>query len=216
MTDVAPGGNAGTAPVDPPVAASGYISTRSFVGQRITQIQEGYVRAAQSAESRAALARLRRGVGHELGVIADVLPYVVNERGPRPRSEAPTPDERAIYLAMTLYAVHQQSRGERMHVRGMSFGSALGSLRFVDGKENPGVVRRFQALGTAGSLAEFETHARALITLLRRAGRGFDYGQFADDLVGFQNPKRAPQIRLAWGRDFYRVPRTTEASEEES
>lgn len=180
-------------------------STSDFVGRTIAHLQAGYLRYPQSPAARAALAQLRRGVGREMGALAELLPYVVNPGAPATQSADVTRDEAAIYTAMTLYAVHQQSRDRPMHVRGVSFGSALGRLRYADGAESPGVVARFQAMGTASGLTELSHHARALITLLRSANRGFDYGRFAGDLVRFQDPRRADAVRLSWGRDFYRV-----------
>lgn len=190
-------------------------STGEFVSWRIARIQREYTAYPQTAASRAALARLRRGVGKGVGEVPDVMPYVVNESAPRPGTEVPTADEVAIHTALTLYAVHQQSQNRPMHLKGTSFGTALGHMRFQGGVESPGVVRRFQALGTATDFTETASHARALITLLRAAGRGFDYGRFAQDLVALQDPERSTSVRLSWGRDFYRVKTTSESTEEQ-
>ncbi len=184
------------------------MSTEAFVTAQITPIQAGYLRYPQSSRSRAALAQLRRGVGRDPGTVPEMLSLTVNPDDRWARGDQPTADECAIHLALTLYAVHQQSQNRRMHVPGQSFGSALGRIRFTGGEENPGVLRRFQALGTAHDLREVAAHARALITLLRGAGQGFDYGRFARDLVRLQDPTRADGVRLAWGRDFYRVRAT--------
>lgn len=181
-------------------------STSEYVATTIGAIQSGYLRNPQSSRSRADLARLRRGVGKPAGSVPEILDLTLNPDDRRSDGyDGPSPDEQAIHLALTLYAVHQQSQHQRMHVAGRSFGAALGRLRYVDGQENPGVVRRFQALGTATDLNEVAVHARALTTLLRRAGLGFDYGRFAQDLVLLQLPTRRDAVLLAWGRDFYRV-----------
>ena len=59
-------------------------------------------------------------------------------------------------------------------------------------------------------------HARGLVQLLRVERQGFDYGIFADDLVRIQIPERRDDVRLRWGRAFYRVtPSTVSASPEE-
>ncbi|WP_448062243.1 type I-E CRISPR-associated protein Cse2/CasB [Cellulomonas hominis] len=181
------------------------VSTRDFVDRRIHPIQEQYVQPNQTPWSRAALAQLRRGVGQPIGSLPDLLPLLVNPDSPPPRTDEPTPDEIAIYTALTLYGVHQQSQHTRMHDRSRSFGAALGTLRYSGGAENPGVVRRFQAMCTAPDLAELAEHARSLITLLRASGHGFHYGRFAEDLVRFQDPRHEDEVRLRWGRDFYRV-----------
>lgn len=193
-------------PSPPGGVSAGYPgSAQRFVDSQVSRLQAGYLRYPPAASSRAALARLRRAIGHEPGTDIEILDLTIDPDGPRPAQEAPTAGERAIHVALTLYAVHQQSQDRPMHVRGRSFGTALGRLRYVDGEENPGVIRRFQALGTATDLAEATVHARALVTLLRGAGQGFDYGLLARDLVALQDPRRAQTIRLAWGRDFFRT-----------
>lgn len=199
-------------------------SAQGFVDAQLSRIQAGYLRYPPSSSARADLAQLRRGVGRDAGTVAEILGLTTNADAPRPRQDDPTAEECAIHTAMTLYALHQQSQGRPMHVRGRGFGAALGSIRYADGAENPGVVRRFRALGTATDLREAAAHARALVTLLRSAGQGFDYGVLARDLTRLQDPSRAPAVRLAWGREFYRArpsrpdhpndPTTGTASEE--
>lgn len=187
-----------------------YVSTFEFVTRTVERLQPRYLKTPPEPAARAALARLRRAAGHPVAASVDVFDLVVNPDAPHVRGDAPTRDEQAIHLALTLYAIHQQSQLARMHVRGTSFGTALGRLRFVDGAENPGVVRRFQALGTAHDLAEVANYARALVTLLRAADRGFDYGTFAGDLVRLQDPKQRTSVLLNWGRDFYRTAKNEE------
>lgn len=180
-------------------------TTERFVDATVSRLQAGYLRRPPDSRSRAALARLRRAAGHEPGTDVEILDLTTNPDAPRAGGDDPTPEERAIHVALTLYAIHQQSQDAKMHVRGRAFGAALGRIRYADGEESPGVVRRFQALGTATDLAEATVHARALVTLLRGAGQGFDYGQLARDLVNLQHPARAQAVRLAWGRDFFRT-----------
>lgn len=181
------------------------MTTRTFVARTVSRVQGGYVRRPQAPWARAALAQLRRGLGRQVGEVPEILEYTVNPDAPRPWSDEPTWDERAIHIAMTLYGLHQQSQAKPMHVPGLGFGVAVGALRYAGGAENPGVLRRFQALGTATDLDELVHHARSLIALLRGAERGFDYGSFAEDLAAYQDPRRVDRVRLRWGRDFYRV-----------
>lgn len=191
------------APPGPPRSA-----TAAFVVAQIRPLQDGYVAERQTAASRAGLAQLRRGVGRPFDAVPEIFEYLVDPTAPTPRTDDPTPHELAIHTALTLYALHQQSQPKRMHTPRTSFGTALGYLRFTDGTENPGVVRRFQAMGTAATFDDLVQHARSLVALLRAAGCGFDYGRFTDDLVAFQNPARTDSVRLRWGRDFYRVAAT--------
>lgn len=195
-----------------PTSASGppRTPTSAFVLATITPLQEKYVARPQVAAARSTLAQLRRGVGRPVDAIPEILGYIVDPAAPQPRSDDPTPNELAIHAALTLYALHQQSQSERMHVVRTPFGTALGRLRFRDGEENLGVVRRFQAMGTSETFDEVIQHARSLVTLLRSGPHGFDYGRFTDDLVAFQHPGRVDSVRLRWGRDFYRVAAPTD------
>jgi len=189
--------------------------TAAFVSKKIVQIQSQYAGAARpSSTSRATLARLRRGLGKRPGELPDLLEFVVDPDAPAARGDEPTRSEVAAYTALTMYGLHQQSQSRRMHLPGASFGEAVGSLRLTGNDVNAGVVRRFQSLATATDMREFVQHTRGLITLLRSAERGFDYGRFARDLVHFQEPRRADRVRLDWGRDFYRTTPTSDTPEE--
>ncbi len=202
----------------PPPPRSVGARVETFVGRRVSSLQKQYTQQRPTSYSRAVLAQLRRGVGKPIGELPELLEFVIDPDAPAPPGDGPSADEIAAYTAITLYAVHQQSQPKPMHRPGHSFGTAIGSLRFSGSEENQGVTRRFQALGTASGMEELVHHARGLVTLLRSADRGFDYGRFARDLLDYQNPYRVDRVRLAWGRDFYRVatpsPATTETEEQ--
>jgi CRISPR system Cascade subunit CasB len=160
----------------------------------------------------AALARLRRGAGKSPGELLDILEFTVADEFfvGRPDAEA-TVDENAAHVALTLFAMHQQSRGEPMHRRGQGLGAALRALHQGDPGSVPEPVRRrFRVLGTADSFAELSYHLRGAVQLLRGAGVGLDYGLLADQLVGWQWPGGPERIRLRWGREFYRTERSSE------
>jgi len=193
-----------TAPPTPRWADLREIGT--VVHDRIRVLQEG-VRANRSAEV-AALARLRRGVGKPAGSVNDILQYTLApEFVDRSAGDDPTAAEKAAHISLTLYALHQQSLGDRMHQRGWGMGRAVRVLH----PEEPGtppnpVLRRFQALGTSDSLDELVHHARGMVHLLRGKSVSLDYGLLADELVAWQRPGGASVVRLRWGRDFYRTP----------
>lgn len=175
-----------------------------FVDRRVTALQERYLDRGSVAV--ATLARLRRGVSKEVGALPELW-QVTLEGIPmpfEPYDDTPTYGERAAYTAITLYALHQQSRRDGMHRRGPSLGTAARVLRKRAPSEDA-VRRRFEAVGTATTFAEVVHHSRGLITQLRGAGIPLDYGVLADQLFLLQTPGGADQVRLAWGRDFYRV-----------
>ncbi|GGH51509.1 type I-E CRISPR-associated protein Cse2/CasB [Microbacterium album] len=187
------------------------------VVRRVRTLQSGYRRNASWAV--AALAKLRRGVGvrpetdlelYGLALGNTVDDLVEDEERPRTlldelrtRAEELTEEERAAFAAVTLYAMHQQSRSDTsMHRAAYGFGRSARLLgRRVD---RDSVRRRFTALGTSATWDETVTHARGLIQQFRQHQIPLDYGRFARDLFDLQTAA-ADRVRMAWGRDFYRT-----------
>lgn len=179
----------------------------SFVDEQIQTLQRTY--RSNSSAGTAALAILRRGVGTSPGTDMELLGLALS--GPQtelvdPRRrlpDEPVPEERAAFAAVTLYAMHQQSRRDAaMHVRGYSLGR---STRLLARKvERESVRRRFIALGTATTWDETVHHARGLIQQLRQHSIPLDYGRFAADLFELHEG-RGDAVRMRWGRDFYRT-----------
>ncbi|WP_432828554.1 type I-E CRISPR-associated protein Cse2/CasB [Dactylosporangium sp. CA-092794] len=184
----------------------------------VAKLQSRALREPPHPEAVSALARLRRGIGRTPGfdyTLQDYL-WVPDELlGRRPADDTQATDtEYAVHDAVTLYALHQQSRRERMHVPGRGLGDALGDLvRAVSGPD--GVRRRFAALGTASSYAESIYHLRSLTTMLREHQIPLDYGLLADDLRTLRRPEYRATIQAKWGRQFFRArPAQTDAPEE--
>lgn len=178
----------------------------------LTRLQEKYL--AKCATERAHLARLRRGLGKKAGSVPDIWELTVGKVPARmvPADDEPGPAEQAAHAAMTLYALHQQSLTVPMHKPGERFGAAVRRLK-ADKQREEAVTRRFMAVATAQSIDEVLFHVRGLITQLRRDKHGLDYAMFADDILKLLTPGREIEVRLAWGRDFYRVAFDDEASE---
>ena len=194
----------------------------TFVHERVTLLQEKFLleigvrkepaqgvlrsRLAREINAGATLANLRRGIGKKVGELPAL--WQITLEGllePDERvGDDPTPEEQAAYTAITLYALHQQSRREGMHQRGRGLGTAVATLARRTGNE-AAVRRRFEALGTAESFPEVVHHARGLVTQLRGENIGLDYGLFADQLYWLQWPQRASRVRLAWGREYYQT-----------
>ena len=173
------------------------------VTAHVIRLQQGYL--ADRPGAVASLARLRRAVSAEPGDdpavwfdIFDGFPQRLLGHG-----DTASAAERAAHAAVTIFAVHQQSRMEPMHRHGVSLGTAVRALGRENANEDA-VLRRFHALGTASSLSETLHHLRGLVTQLRGAAIGLDYGRLARDLWRLQNPRTAPGVRLEWGRAYYR------------
>lgn len=132
---------------------------------------------------------------------------------------APSAAEWAVYLALTLYAMHQQGNDRLMNCPGNTLGRAVRQLaeRNSAGQDwtEASVLRRFNALATAEEITEISYHLRGMIQLLSAAKDGgipLDYPQLAADLYELQctDPRYAQtpaNVRLRWGQDLYRDPK---------
>ena len=146
------------------------------------------------------LAALRRGIDREPGSIPAMWPFYARLQA----DGGVSPALRAEHLALTLFAVHQQSKNTIVHEGGVGLGSALLRLR-LDGKfSEEAVDRRFAAAATATSLTELAVHLRGLITQARALDHTrLDYTQLARDLRLWQNPERVGSIRRRWGAQYF-------------
>lgn len=132
------------------------------------------------------------------------------------RGDDPSTSERVLVSTMHLYAVHQQSKTEPMHVNGVGLGTAIRRLSNpadAESREKP-VMRRYHALTTATELPEMLHHLRGLVSQMRAAGVALDYARLATDLFFLSHEKTRTRVRLAWARELVRSAKKN--SEEDS
>ncbi|MFF0746622.1 type I-E CRISPR-associated protein Cse2/CasB [Streptomyces sp. NPDC004111] len=197
----------------------------------------------------AALARLRRGIGkaaheapeswgndglEELSTIraeregagpagagddASAKYYSADERRWSVRREQA--EERAVFLAITLWALHQQSiRDANMHghdwglgrsvrylaqgpLTAASFEAAAVADTRLNEELNEALRKRFVRIGTSTSFEMLGVRLREVVLLLRGARVPLDYARLADQLSDWQDPPRQAEVRRTWGRDFH-------------
>jgi CRISPR system Cascade subunit CasB len=115
-----------------------------------------------------------------------------------------TPQLWAEHVALTLFAVHQQSLPTPAHHKGTGIGDAVCAL-WGSGKFSPAAVdRRFAAAATATSLDEVAHHLRGLVRQLRQITQGsFDYTRLWEDLVDWQDPEQVGGVRRRWGAQYF-------------
>lgn len=173
-----------------------------LVATRIGGLQARYVAGISSGV--ADLAALRRAASQPPGADPRIWELTLADVSPWARDDEITPAEHAVHAAMTLYALHQQSRSTPVHRRGVGLGAAVRELGRTTSAE-AAVRRRFEAFGTAATFGELLHHARGLVRQLRSAGVVLDYGRLTQDLLDWQDPNRVSAVRLRWGRDYHRV-----------
>ena len=160
---------------------------------------------------KAALANLRRGVGHLPGELPELWGSFLQDMPQEffSRSGEPTAAEWAVYLALTLYAMHQQGHETPMCIPGEGLGRAVRRLSDRKGEDpqDSGAYRRFCALITAGSMEELSHHLRGLIQLLSSEGLALDYPKLALDLYLLQLTDSASGVKLRWGQEYFYQPK---------
>lgn len=189
------------------------VTLQHAVGTSASTLQAQYLGergVARQTAARGRLAILRRSAGATALEHPLTMQEVLDSLDPGlsdddlGTQDVPSPSEAAAFDAMTLFALHMQSATAPAHVRGRSFGNAMGMLRHRS--ESGSLKPRFDALLASRDERSRLTHARSLITLLRGAGIGLDYGLLARDLRTLSSRHRSG-VLLRWARDFATTPR---------
>ncbi|WP_127500626.1 type I-E CRISPR-associated protein Cse2/CasB [Actinoplanes solisilvae] len=187
----------------------------NHVAATVGRLQARLQRDSPDPAAVSALARLRRVIGRDPGTdytLEEYL-YVPDDLLDTRQIDPATDQEHAVHDAVSLYALHQQSRPERMHIDGRGLGRAVADLVHVSNGPD-GVRRRFAALGTASTYQESIYHLRGLITMLRGHQIPLDYGLLAEDLCTLRRPDGRQHVQAIWGREFFRSrPRATTDSD---
>lgn len=182
-----------------------------FVASRAEKLQVLYLSPGGRHAGARQLAALRHAATREPGTVAEVWP-IEFEGLPLElvgKGDAPSHGEYAVHGALTLYAMHQQSKNLPMHQGGKEFGLGQAIRRLVcqesvrfSNLEQGQMPRRFAALVTAESYTESLHYARQLIRQLRAADIPLDYALLARQLFDLQSPFAADRVRLSWGRGY--------------
>lgn len=157
---------------------------------------------------RAKLANLRRGIGKIPGEIPELWGVFLNglDETLYGQNGIPSPAEWAVYLSLTMFALHQQGSAEPVQQENMSLGNAAAGL--IDGSKNEDeernrIMQRFGAVITASDMPELSHHLRGMIQLFKAKNVHLDYIQLAGDLLDFQYESSRRKVQLRWGQDFY-------------
>lgn len=182
-------------------------------------------RGIADPRAREALSRLRAATTAPPGAAPEVWEYLPGDPaiciqdgiGSESFGGQATPQEVAVHHALTLWALHQQSKSEFMHDERVasetsegarSFGHAVYLLaRSRDGESEAGeigpVQRRFILALRAQSVNAMAVQLRALVRMLRDEGIAFDYGRLGQDLLWFQFAGTRARVQRQWNRDFH-------------
>lgn len=153
---------------------------------------------------KAMLAELRRGIGKNPGELPELWGIFLNEIPEQliSRNGIPSWAEWAVYLSLTMFALHQQGNDKIVHAEKINLGDAARILadKYDDnGRER--VIRRFAPIITAKDMPEFAHHLRGMIQIFSAEGVKLDYIRLANDIFFFQSDRK--KVQLIWGESFY-------------
>ncbi|MFJ6443846.1 type I-E CRISPR-associated protein Cse2/CasB [Streptomyces sp. NPDC091649] len=181
-------------------------------GTYIARIQPQYLSDTSAAV--AELARLRRGAGKRAHQVQDLWGAGGTEELARLLDDQegffrPEYAEEAVFLATTLWALHQQSgRDKGMHDRRQNLGGAVRTLIRLKGasgedEEDSPLRKRLVRVGTAESLDSVAVRLREIVLLLRGAREPLDYARLAGQLYRWQHRPDRAGVQREWGREFH-------------
>lgn len=151
------------------------------------------------------LAELRRGVGKQPGELPELWGMIFEDMPEEllGKYSEPSKAEWAVYISLTLYALHSQSSDTDMNVEKISVGAA--AARIVDEKQDnmERIMNRMSRILNFNTIKDIERHLRSLTELMKNDGVGLDYEMLARDLFLLQSAEYSKSVKLKWGRDFY-------------
>lgn len=169
------------------------------------RVQE-LIRQKNTSGGRAALAKLRRGIGKKPGEMPELWGVFLNKMSPElfSRTGEPSRAEWAIYISLTMFALHQQGSSDTVHCEGRSLGRAAADLMNENTDESrERIMRRFGPVVTAKDMPELSHHIRGLVQLFKAKDVKLDYVRLAEDLYWFQDTNKRKNVQLKLGQDFY-------------
>ncbi|MCX4963252.1 type I-E CRISPR-associated protein Cse2/CasB [Streptomyces sp. NBC_00654] len=205
----------GSSPVTdgPAEAPSEHGLVAQATGQYIARLQPRYLKDNPAAVSE--LARLRRGAGKRVHQVQDLwgvggLEELARLLADRPDFHRREDAEEAVFLASTLWALHQQSgRDHGMYQRRQTLGGAVRTLMRLDSgpgadEERDSPLRtRLVRVGTAESVESVAVRLREIVLLLRGAQVPLDYARLAGQLYRWQSRPGRAGVQREWGREFH-------------
>ncbi|MFI6575407.1 type I-E CRISPR-associated protein Cse2/CasB [Nocardiopsis sp. NPDC050513] len=145
------------------------------------------------------LAHLRQGLGRNPGEAPAMLRHYTTLN----RAGRLTPELVAEHAALSLFGLHQQSKGTHMHRVGIGVGDAALELRNSKDRSDESIDNRMNAAATSSDPEELIGHLRGLVRLLSQAGQPLDYTRLYDDIRAWHYPEDHERITRRWGGQYW-------------
>ena len=177
-----------------------------------------------ASSTKALLANMRNSADKDISNNVDALAYVFSNLsyGEDDRYGELSYMEQAIFTAIQMYAIHQQSNVESVLKFGnddenesiekknkykANIGDALATLR---SDESESIDKRFNAMITATNFNKLSYHLRQMIKILKSKSEAkVDYAKLAEDLYWFMIGRKE-EVRLSWARSYYKYRKNEE------
>ena len=177
-----------------------------------------------ASSTKALLANMRNSADKDISNNVDALAYVFSNLsyGEDDRGGELSYMEQAIFIAIQMYAIHQQSNVESVLKFGnddenepiekknkykANIGDALATLR---SDESESIDKRFNAMITATNFNKLSYHLRQMIKILKSKSEAkVDYAKLAEDLYWFMIGRKE-EVRLSWARSYYKYRKNEE------
>lgn len=175
-----------------------------------------------ASSTKALLANMRNSADKDISNNVDALAYVFSNLsyGEDDRGGELSYMEQAIFIAIQMYAIHQQSNVESVLKFGnndenesrekkykANIGDALATLR---SDESESIDKRFNAMITATNFNKLSYHLRQMIKILKsKSDAKVDYAKLAEDLYWFMIGRKE-EVRLSWARSYYKYRKNEE------
>ncbi len=177
-----------------------------------------------ASSTKALLANMRNSADKDISNNVDALAYVFSNLsyGEDDRGGELSYMEQAIFTAIQMYAIHQQSNvesvlkfgnddenesGEKKYKYKANIGDALATLR---SDESESIDKRFNAMITATNFNKLSYHLRQMIKILKsKSDAKVDYAKLAEDLYWFMIGRKE-EVRLSWARSYYKYRKNEE------
>lgn len=170
-----------------------------------------------SPETKALLANLRHGAGKSPAQLPDVWGTVLEGLSfIDENSRKISPEENAVYLTMTLYALGcqgQDSKSQKIQQPGVSLGQAVGLLVRKDPQKLRNMQIRMKSLLNSRDYTQMGVKLRTLISMICKDG-GLDFPLLAKDLYWMGFPNSRNMTGISWARAFVRTVTLPESDEE--
>jgi CRISPR system Cascade subunit CasB len=157
-----------------------------------------------TSAGKAMLANMRRGIGKQPGELPELWGIVFEDIPDELTGKSgPSDAEQSVYISLTLYALHCQGSETSMNASDVSLGkAAAGLVHTQDDKER--IEKRLNLVVSSNSLTDIAYQLRGIVYLLKNDGIALDYPRLAKELYLFAFPAYSGEVKLKWGRDFYR------------